>query len=339
MINDILMIILGFVLLVVGADMLVKGASNIAKKFHIPEMLIGLTIVAIGTSAPELIITITSTQSSSTDLIIGNAIGSNLCNLLFILGLMAVIRPVKIDKEARNFHIPMAFLASTVILLMGLGLLGNSTQYINQIEGFFLIILFIVYFSYPIIKEFEDIINSYKKEKKARIKAKEKSSNFKTSGTASHSKRKNSVFISLLLIVVGVFLLKYGGDFVVDSATNIALYFNISERVIGLTVVAIGTALPELVTSIFAVIRKDTDIAVGNLVGSCVLNLFLILGIGAMITPLEFTPDFIQNLILLCSMTLVLWLFNFMGKRDTITRPKGLVLLGVFALYMISLFV
>ena len=329
MINDILMIILGFVLLVVGADMLVKGASNIAKKFHIPEMLIGLTIVAIGTSAPELIITITSTQSSSTDLIIGNAIGSNLCNLLFILGLMAVIRPVKIDKEARNFHIPMAFLASTVILLMGLGILGNSTQYINQMEGFFLIILFIVYFSYPIIKEFEDIINSYKKEKLERQNSSNKNS----------KKKKINIPFSLLLIVVGVFLLKYGGDFVVDSATNIALYFNISERVIGLTVVAIGTALPELVTSIFAVIRKDTDIAVGNLVGSCVLNLFLILGIGAMITPLEFTPDFIQNLILLCSMTLVLWLSNFMGKRDTITRPKGLVLLGVFALYMISLFV
>ncbi len=329
MINDILMIILGFVLLVVGADMLVKGASNIAKKFHIPEMLIGLTIVAIGTSAPELIITITSTQSSSTDLIIGNAIGSNLCNLLFILGLMAVIRPVKIDKEARNFHIPIAFLASTVILLMGLGILGNSTQYINQIEGFFLIILFIVYFSYPIIKEFEDIINSYKKEKLERQNSSNKNS----------KKKKINIPFSLLLIVVGVFLLKYGGDFVVDSATNIALYFNISERVIGLTVVAIGTALPELVTSIFAVIRKDTDIAVGNLVGSCVLNLFLILGIGAMITPLEFTPDFIQNLILLCSMTLVLWLFNFMGKRDTITRPKGLVLLGVFALYMVSLFV
>ena len=329
MINDILMIILGFVLLVVGADMLVKGASNIAKKFHIPEMLIGLTIVAIGTSAPELIITITSTQSSSTDLIIGNAIGSNLCNLLFILGLMAVIRPVKIDKEARNFHIPIVFLASTVILLMGLGILGNSTQYINQIEGFFLIILFIVYFSYPIIKEFEDIINSYKKEKLERQNSSNKNS----------KKKKINIPFSLLLIVVGVFLLKYGGDFVVDSATNIALYFNISERVIGLTVVAIGTALPELVTSIFAVIRKDTDIAVGNLVGSCVLNLFLILGIGAMITPLEFTPDFIQNLILLCSMTLVLLLFNFMGKRDTITRPKGLVLLGVFALYMVSLFV
>ncbi len=329
MINNVLMIIIGFALLVFGADMLVKGASNIAKKFHIPEMLIGLTIVAIGTSAPELIITITSTQSSSTDLIIGNAIGSNLCNLLLILGLMAIIRPVKIDKEARNFHIPMAFLASLVILLMGLGILGNSTQYINQMEGFFLIILFVVYFSYPIVKEFEDIVNSYKKEKLERKNLSNKNSR----------KKKINIPLSLLLIVVGVLLLKYGGDFVVDSATNIALYFKISERVIGLTVVAIGTALPELVTSIFAVIRKDTDLAVGNLVGSCVLNLFLILGIGAMITPLEFTPDFIQNLILLCSMTFVLWLFNFMGKRDTITRPKGLVLLGVFALYMFSLFV
>ena len=329
MINNILMIILGFVLLVVGADMLVKGARNIAKKFHIPEMLIGLTIVAIGTSAPELIITITSTQSSGTDLIIGNAIGSNLCNLLLILGLMAVIRPVKIDKEARNFHIPMAFLASLVILLMGLGILGNNTQYINQREGFFLIILFIVYFSYPIIKEFEDIVNSYKKEKLERQNSSNKNS----------KKKKINIPFSLLLIVVGVFLLKYGGDFVVDSATNIALYFNISERVIGLTVVAIGTALPELITSIFGIIRKNTDLAVGNLVGSCVLNLFLILGIGAMITPLEFTPDFIQNLILLCSMTLVLWLFIFMGKKDNITRPKGLVLLGVFALYMVSLFV
>ena len=329
MIKNILMIILGFVLLVVGEDMLVKGASNIAKKFHIPEMLIGLTIVAIGTSAPELIITITSTQSSGTDLIIGNAIGSNLCNLLLILGLMAVIRPVKIDKEARNFHIPMAFLASLVILLMGLGILGNNTQYINQREGFFLVILFIVYFSYPIIKEFEDIVNSYKKEKLERQNSSNKNS----------KKKKINIPFSLLLIVVGVFLLKYGGDFVVDSATIIALYFNISERVIGLTVVAIGTALPELITSIFGIIRKNTDLAVGNLVGSCVLNLFLILGIGAMITPLEFTPDFIQNLILLCSMTLVLWLFIFMGKKDNITRPKGLVLLGVFALYMVSLFV
>lgn len=329
MTNNILMIMLGFAFLIFGADLLVKGSSNIAKKFHIPEILIGLTIVAIGTSAPELIITITSSQGSSNDLIIGNAIGSNLCNLLFILGLMSVIRPVKMDKEVISFHIPIAFLASIVILFMGLGILGNSTHYISQIEGLFLIILFIIYFSYPIIKEFEDIANSYKKDKLKR----------QISDNKKSKKRKINIPFSLFLIIVGMFLLKYGGDFVVDSAINIALFFNISERVIGLTIVAIGTALPELITSIFAVTRNDTDLAIGNLIGSCVLNLFLILGIGALITPLEFTPDFIENLFLLCSVTLVMWLFNFIGKKNTLTRSKGIFLLSIFILYMFSLFV
>ena len=324
MFYDLLMIIIGFALLVFGADILVKGASNIAKKFHIPDMLVGLTIVAIGTSAPELIITVTSAQSSSTELIIGNAIGSNLCNLLFILGIMSIMRPVNIEKEARDFHIPMAFISSVVILLMGLGILGNNTSFINRNEGIFLVLLFIAYFSFPIIKELEDIIKSFKDEKAQNNVSK---------------KKKINTFGSLILIIVGIILLKYGGDLVVNSATSIAILFNLSERVIGLTIVAIGTALPELVTSIFAVVRKDTDLAVGNLVGSCVLNLFLILGIGSIITPLEFTNEFIQNLILLASSTLVLWLFNFIGKKNTITRFKGVVLLSIFTFYMISLFI
>ena len=322
MIYNLLMIILGFALLIFGANLLVNGASNIAKRFHIPEVLLGLTIVALGTSAPELIITITSSASSHTDLVIGNAIGSNLCNLLLILGFMAVIKPIKIDKETRNFHIPVTFLSTIVILLMGLGIIGNNSAFINQKEGIFLIILFIAYFSYPIIKEFEDIIAEYKKEKTMDNKK---------------LKKKYNVLLSILFIIFGIILLKYGGDLVVDSATNIAINFNLSERVIGLTIVAIGTALPELVTSIYALTKNDTDLAVGNLVGSCVLNLFLILGIGAIITPLEFTREFINNLILLCSSILVLWLFNFMGKKYTITRVKGLVLLSIFTLYMINL--
>ena len=324
MIYNLLMIILGFALLIFGANLLVNGASNIAKRFHIPEVLLGLTIVALGTSAPELIITITSSASSHTDLVIGNAIGSNLCNLLLILGFMAVIKPIKIDKETRNFHIPVTFLSTIVILLMGLGIIGNNSAFINQKEGIFLIILFIAYFSYPIIKEFEDIIAEYKKEKTMDNKK---------------LKKKYNVLLSILFIIFGIILLKYGGDLVVDSATNIAINFNLSERVIGLTIVAIGTALPELVTSIYALTKNDTDLAVGNLVGSCVLNLFLILGIGAIITPLEFTREFINNLILLCSSILVLWLFNFMGKKYTITRVKGLVLLSIFTLYMINLLI
>ncbi len=318
---NILMVILGFVLLVIGADLLVRGASNIATKFRIPEMLIGLTIVALGTSAPELIITITSAQAGATDLIIGNAIGSNLCNILFILGLMAIIRPVVIDDEAKKLHIPIALFAAIVILIMELSSLSSSSAFIDRIDGILLLILFAVYFTYPIFTEIKDIAKSYKEDK------------------ISGNSKKINVFLSIIFIVIGVVLLKYGGDFVVDNATLIAEHFNISERVIGLTIVAIGTAMPELITSIIAVIRKDTDLAVGNLVGSCVLNLFLILGVGAVITPLEFSSKFNQNLILLCISTFILWMFNFIGKKNTITRFKGFVLLLIFSLYMVGLFV
>ena len=318
---NILMITLGFVLLVIGADLLVRGASNIATKFRIPEMLIGLTIVALGTSAPELIITITSAQAGATDLIIGNAIGSNLCNILFILGLMAIIRPVVIDDEAKKLHIPIALFAAIVILIMELSSLSSSSAFIDRIDGILLLILFAVYFTYPIFTEIKDIAKSYKEDK------------------ISGNSKKINVFLSIIFIVIGVVLLKYGGDFVVDNATLIAEHFNISERVIGLTIVAIGTAMPELITSIIAVIRKDTDLAVGNLVGSCVLNLFLILGVGAVITPLEFSSKFNQNLILLCISTFILWMFNFIGKKNTITRFKGFVLLLIFSLYMVGLFV
>lgn len=318
---NILMITLGFVMLVVGADLLVRGASNIATKFRIPEMLIGLTIVALGTSAPELIITITSAQAGATDLIIGNAIGSNLCNILFILGLMALIRPLVIDNEAKKIHIPIALFAAIVILIMELSSLSSSSAFIDRIDGILLLILFAVYFTYPIFTEIKDIAKSYKEDK------------------ISGNSKKINVFLSIIFIVIGVVLLKYGGDFVVDNATLIAEHFNISERVIGLTIVAIGTAMPELITSIIAVIRKDTDLAVGNLVGSCVLNLFLILGVGAVITPLEFSSKFNQNLILLCISTFILWIFNFIGKKNTITRFKGFVLLLIFSLYMVGLFV
>ena len=318
---NILMVILGFVLLVIGADLLVRGASNIATKFRIPEMLIGLTIVALGTSAPELIITITSAQAGATDLIIGNAIGSNLCNILFILGLMALIRPLVIDNEAKKIHIPIALFAAIVILIMELSSLSSSSAFIDRIDGILLLILFAVYFTYPIFTEIKDIAKSYKEDK------------------ISGNSKKINVFLSIIFIVIGVVLLKYGGDFVVDNATLIAEHFNISERVIGLTIVAIGTAMPELITSIIAVIRKDTDLAVGNLVGSCVLNLFLILGVGAVIIPLEFSSKFNQNLILLCISTFILWMFNFIGKKNTINRFKGFVLLLIFSLYMVGLFV
>lgn len=317
----IIMIIIGFVLLVIGADLLVNGASNIAKKFHIPEILIGLTIVALGTSAPELIITITSANSGAAELIIGNAIGSNLCNLLLIIGIMSIITPIVLDKEIVKLHLPLSLFAAFVILFMELSSFTSSIAMLNRVDGIILLIMFIVYFSYPILIEIKDII-----------------ANFKSNSKNDEYKNIN-IFLSIFFIIIGVVLLKYGGDFVVDYSTYIAQEFNIPERVIGLTIVAIGTAMPEFVTSIIAVIKKDTDLAVGNLVGSCVLNLFLILGIGSIITPLPFSSEFNQNLILLMISTLVLLLFNFIGKKNTITRSKGLILLIIFSIYIIKLFV
>lgn len=321
MLLEISMIILGFALLISGANLLVKGSSNIAKKFHIPEILIGLTIVALGTSAPELIISITSGNRGATDLIVGNAIGSNLCNLLLILGLIATIKPIKIDKETKNIHIPVLFLATLSILIMGLELFGSGPSVINKIEGIILIIMFILYFSYPIIVEIKDIAKSFKENKK------------------NNQFEKNNIFLSIIYIIIGIILLKYGGDFVVDYSTKIAQMFNVSQRIIGLTIVAFGTSLPELVTSMLAIIRKDTDLAVGNLVGSSVLNIFLILGTGAIITPLLVTNEFKQNILLLLLSTVLLWLFNFIGKKDTITKGKGIMLILIFLAYLIKLFI
>lgn len=312
-----LMISLGFLLLVIGAKYLVKGSSNLATKFHIPEMLIGLTIVALGTSAPELIITIFSAQTDSTDLIIGNALGSNFCNILLILGLMALISPIKTNNETKFIHIPIALLSTVVLFIMQLLNLGSTSSSINRIDGIILIVLFLLYFSYPIVVEIKDIINSYKENKN------------------KHS--DINILSSIFMVILGIVLLKYGGDFVVDNASNIARFFSISERVIGSTIVAIGTAMPELITSILAVIRKDTDLAIGNLVGSCVLNIFLILGVGSVITPLSFSNEFSQNILYLIFCTFIVLVFNFVGKKNTFTRFKGICLLALFSFYILSL--
>lgn len=313
------MLIIGFFLLVLGADLLVKGSSNIAKKFNIPEILIGLTIVALGTSMPELIITISSARHNATDLIIGNAIGSNLCNLLLIMGIISILRPVKIDKQTKLIHLPVAMFSTIVVLCLGVGILGSPNNVINRTDGIILVGLYLLYFLYPIIIEIKDIRSSMRENKKKHIRAK---------GT----------LLSILFIIVGIVSLKYGGDLVVDQATQIALKYGISESVIGATIVAVGTALPELITSIIAVAKKEGDLAVGNLVGSCIVNSFLILGTGATITPLSFSKGFIYDLILLsCSILFILGCC-YVGKKNTITNKKAVLLLAIYLGYMISLF-
>jgi len=265
---------------------------------------------------PELIITISSASRGNVDLIIGNAIGSNFCNLLFILGLMSIIMPTKMDKEAKKIHIPVAIFSALIVLLLGTNFFTQTNSIVGITGGIVLIILFIIYFSYPIFIEISDIIETYKnKEEKNTI----------------------NIFVCIINIIIGILLLKFGGDFVVDNSVEIANLFGISQQIIGMTIIAVGTALPELITSIVAIIKKDSDLAVGNLIGSCALNMFLILGIGATITPLTFSKEFNLSLIILVLLTLVVWLFNFIGKKNTITRFKGFILVAMYALYMLYL--
>jgi len=314
---DIILITIGFVLLILGANVLIEGASNIAKKLNIPEMLIGLSIVAIGTSLPELIITITSASKGTSDLIIGNAIGSNICNLLLTLGIVSIIKPIKVDKEAKKIHIPILVIVTCIILLIATGVIGISENEIDKSTGTLLLIMFISYFIYPIIKEINNIKKNYKENK---------------------DKKNINLILSFLYIVIGIIFLKYGGDFVVNNSISIAKIWGISEEIIGLTIVAFGTSLPELVTSVVAIIKGDEDLAIGNLIGSCIFNLLLILGVGAIITTLEFSYQSNQNLALLAIVTLLIWIFNYIGKKKYITRTKGIILLLVFIGYTINLF-
>ena len=230
---------------------------------------------------------------------------------------MAIMIPIKMDKETKRFHIPVSILAPFVILLMGTNLLRSSENTISTGCGITLIIMFFMYFSYPIFVEISDIIENYKNKEE---------------------KNKINVLLCLVNIVAGILLLKYGGDFVVDNSVEIANMFDISQKIIGMTIIAVGTALPELITSIVAIIKKDSDLAVGNLIGSCALNMFLIIGIGASLTPLTFTGEFNDSLVFLILASMVIWLFNFVGKKDTITRKKGIILVFMYALYMVNLF-
>ena len=313
------MLLIGFFLLVLGADILIEGSSNIAKSFKIPEILIGLTVVALGTSLPELMVTICSANTNASDLTVGNAIGSNLCNLLLILGIVSIIKPVEIDKNTKLIYLPIALISTLAILILTMGIVDNARNVLNRLDGIILLILYFIYFLYTIIVESKDIAKAIKEDKNKKINLK-------------------STFIPILYIITGITLLKIGGDLVVEKSVEIATKYGISERVIGLTIVAIGTALPELITSIVAIVKDDDDLAVGNLVGSCILNILLILGIGAVITPLGFSTSFISNTILLCFSIILIDVFCFIGKKNTITKYKGVTLLMIFLIYMFSLF-
>lgn len=309
-------LVLGFVFLIKGADLLVEGASSVAKKFGISSLVIGLTIVAFGTSAPELIVNILASLKGSTDIAIGNILGSNIANILLILGISAIIFPLAVKRGTVWKEIPLGLLAVIVAGVMVNDKLieGASFSGLTRIDGFILLSFFIIflYYTFSISKA--------------------------EPGTEEEPEIKESpVGLSVLKIILGLIGLTLGGKWIVDSSISIAGALGISEAVIGLTVVAIGTSLPELATSAVAAFRKNTDIAVGNVVGSNIFNIFWILGVSALISPLPFSSALLPDIIITIIATLLLFLFMFIGKKRLLERWQGIVFVIIYICYIVFL--
>ncbi len=308
-----LFLALGFVLLIKGADFLVDGASSIAKRFGISALVIGLTIVAFGTSAPELVVNIFASLQGNTDIAIGNILGSNIANILLILGVSATIFPLAVKKGTTWKEIPLSLLAIIVLALLvnDQFIDGSLPSGLTRIDGFVLLSFFIVflYYTFGISKASGD-------ENQTDISEK-------------------SLLVSICMILGGLFGLTLGGKLIVDSAVTIASSLGVSQAVIGLTVVAIGTSLPELATSAIAAYRRHPDIAVGNIVGSNIFNIFWILGISAVINPLPFSPVLMRDMAVVIGATSLLFIFMFVGKKHILERWQGVLFIVAYLIYII----
>ena len=314
---SILLIIIGFGLLIKGADFLVDSSSNIAKRFHIPEIVIGLTIVSIGTSLPELMVSVKSAISGHSDMSVGNVIGSNICNFLLILGLASTIKPLTFKRETRLIEIPLC-LAYTIIF----ALICNTGIGITRIEAIVLIVLFALFIIYTVIMGIKG--EEFDKEDGEEVKENETNKDFK-------------MLKNILLIVVGIIALKFGGDLVVDNSVNLAEHFNISEQIISLTIVAIGTSLPELVTSVVAAIKGNSDISIGNIIGSNIFNMLLIMGVASLINPILYNIAYNFEIVILIMASIVLALFPVIPPKNKMSRRNGILYLLLYIIYTIIL--
>lgn len=309
-----ILFILGFVILIKGADLLVDGASSLAKKFKISSLVIGLTIVAFGTSAPELIVNIIASVKGSTEIAIGNILGSNIANILLILGISAVIFPLAVKKHTTWKEIPLSLLAVLVIGFLANDALIDNADFsvISRIDGLILISFFTIflYYTFGIAK----------------------------SGFEAETDIKEfGILKSTLFIIAGLIGLFFGGQWIVEGAVAIATALNISQSLIGLTIVAIGTSLPELATSALAAYKKQADIAVGNVVGSNIFNIFWILGLSSIIKPLPFSLATNIDIGMVILASLALFVFMFIGKKHILERWQGAFFIISYVVYIIFL--
>ncbi|MCX2740833.1 calcium/sodium antiporter [Pontibacter anaerobius] len=309
---DILLLIAGFVALIFGADKLVDGASSLASRFGVPNIVIGLTIVAFGTSAPELVVNLFASLSGSTEMVLGNVLGSNIFNVLGILGISALIYPLSVKSNTTWLEIPLSLLAAVVVLVVANDTFLDKSAFniISRTDGIVLLLFFSIFLVYNIT--------------------------LAVGGTSEEETPTNQYTLlkAGLYLFLGLAGLIIGGRLIVTSAVNIAQLLGLSERVIGLTVVSIGTSLPELATSVVAVRKRNVDIAIGNVVGSNLFNIFFILGISTVANPLTVNPGSLLDILVNIMAGLLLFIFIFTGKGRQLARWEGAVFLGLYVVYL-----
>jgi cation:H+ antiporter len=311
-----ILLIIGFVFLIKGADFLVKGASSMARQFNISDLAIGLTVVAFGTSAPELFVNIVAGVKGTTDIAIGNILGSNIANVFLILGISAVIYPLAVSKGTVWKEIPFSLLAAVVLAFLANDHLIDKQNHsvLLRSDGLILLSFFVIFLYYSTTIAFE-------------IK-----------GIGDHvPATAHGTMKSIGMVIVGLAALVVGGEWIVNGAVHMALKMGLSQSTVGLTVVAVGTSLPELATSAVAAYRKNVDIAVGNIVGSNIFNIFFILGISAIIHPLPFASANNIDLGMVILASLILFVFMFTGKKRSLDRWEGIVCICIYVSYIIFL--
>lgn len=312
MILSLVFVAIGVLLVSYGASYLVEGASSLAKRFGITDMVIGLTVVSFGTSAPELVVSAISALQGNGDVAIGNVVGSNIVNILLILGISSLIYPITVQRNTIWKEIPLSLLAALVLMVMANDIIidGSITNVITRIDGLVLLAFFLiyVYYTFGIAK----VDNT--EEEMVQIK-------------------KYSGFLSLIFVLGGIAALTFGGRLIVVNAIKIASSLGVNESIIGLTLVAIGTSIPELATSVAAAIKKNSDIAIGNVVGSNIFNIFFILGISSTITPLRSTGITNIDYLVCIAASVVLFITCFLFKPKTLFRVEGAILILGYVLY------
>lgn len=315
----IVILVIGFVLLIKGADFFVEGSSSVAKRLHVPSIIIGLTIVAMGTSLPETAVSVSASIAGNNELAVSNVVGSNIFNLMVVIGVCAILATVNVAGETIKRDIPLSLICAGLLMLFGIIGLGDKTgMTLGHMDGAIFVGLFAGYIFYMI---------------RIALKANKEGKKVEIEGGSDEDIKLVSVPVSILFIVGGAIAIAVGGDVTVDAASRIASDLGMSQTLIGLTIVSIGTSLPELVTSIVAARKNEVDMALGNAIGSNIFNILMVLGIASLISPISIIRENIIDLCVLVAFTVCVWIFA--GTKKKIGRIEGLCMVALYAVYAV----